>query len=141
MKAPLHLHIVQFFSIVQHSYRQYPASGLSVRRRVRVLRVSDAERSVPGIVYGVEPLEECISVDEIQALTELGTKIADYKVYRVRVASNGSIQLSDKKLIPRIYLSLTGYTLTARGQSWALGVSSNLVWKKSHIRGSYQKGM
>lgn len=41
---------------------------------------------------GVEPLQECHTIDEVKTLARGGSEITDNEIYAVRITANGTVQ-------------------------------------------------
>ena len=97
-----------------------------VSGRVRELRGGEADLAVRDVEHVVEPLEEGEAVDEVQALAAVRAEVARDEVDGAVIAANGSVELHETCRYQRKRFachSMEGRR-TARGQIWALGVSS-----------------
>lgn len=64
---------------------------------------------------GVEPLQECHTVDEVKTLARGGSEITDNEIYTVGIAANGTVQST-----LRWAISLERLTNAAGGYSPAM---------------------
>ena len=99
----------------------------SVGRSVREGRSRESDAGVSRVVDIVEPLEERITVDEVEAFARIRAEIGGDEVDAVRAAANSSVELRGGCM--SIYSSFlaratSSERLTERGQIWALGVNS-----------------
>ena len=67
-----------------------------VGRGVRELRSREANLRVGDVVDVVEPLEERVAVDEVEALARVRAEVGGDEVDGVGVATNRSVELQGK---------------------------------------------
>ena len=65
-----------------------------VRRRIRILRLREADAAVGCVVNGVEALQEREAVDEVQPLSALAPHVGGDEVDLVVVAAEEAVQLA-----------------------------------------------
>lgn len=91
--------------------------------RIRRVGLCNAELAVRRVIRGVEPLEEDLAVDEIDALAGSLPGISNDEVDLVCGAPNLAVQL-ERMEISAVASMLVGDVRTERGQIWAFFVNS-----------------
>lgn len=74
----------------------YEPSRTSIRRRRSRAGSSNTEPVLGRVVYGVEPLEEGLSIDEVKARAGFGSRISDDEVDGAGVSADGAANGSIK---------------------------------------------